>query len=177
MKHGFMQFELDPTSRHITKLYTHRGLRRSRRLTFSINSAAEVFHEEMHQTLADIRNIYDDILIHSATEEEHDITLCQMLPRLEDCGLTLNKDKCVFNKSKINFFGVIFSQKGISPASGKYRSWITKSQTSTHNRRSTFISRHGQLQFTLHTELLNPVSSAMTVDQPHPRNRAAHRLR
>jgi len=83
-----MQFQLDLASRPITTFYTHRGLHRSKRLTFGINSAAEVFHEEeMHQTLADIpnvTNIYDNILVFSAREEEHNITLCQTLQRLKD---------------------------------------------------------------------------------------------
>ena len=57
MKHGYMQMELNPASRPITTFYTHRGLRRSRRLMIGINSAAEVFHEEIHQTLTDISGV------------------------------------------------------------------------------------------------------------------------
>ena len=124
MRHGYMQLELDPASRPITTFYTHQGLRRSRRLTFGINSAAEVFHEEIHQTLADIpnvKNIYDDIIVYGATSTEHNLALCQVLQRLEDCGLTLNKDKCVFDQPKINFFGVIFSSDGLSPAPDKIK--------------------------------------------------------
>jgi len=60
-------------------LLNHRGLRRSKCLTFGINSAAaEVFHKEM-QTLTDIpnvTNIYDNILVLSAREEKHSIALC-----------------------------------------------------------------------------------------------------
>ena len=62
-------------------------------LIFGINTAAEVFHEEIHQTLADIpsaRNIYDDILIYGKTEREHNLALIRVLQHLQDCGLTLN---------------------------------------------------------------------------------------
>ena len=34
-------------------------------------------------------------------------------------GLTVNKDKCEFNKSKVTFFRVVFSKEGISPDPNK----------------------------------------------------------
>ena len=131
MRHGYMQFELDPESRPITTFYTHRGLRRSKRLSFGINSAAEVFHEEIHQTLSDIpnvSNIYDDIIVYGKTQEEHNIALCRALQHLQDCGLTLNKDKCILDKSRIQFFGVIFSKEGLSPAPDKIEALMHATQ-------------------------------------------------
>ena len=118
MNHGYNQFELHPSSRHITTFYMPRGLRRFKRLNFGTNSATELFHEEIRRTLADIsnaENIYDDILIHALTQEEHDATLIRVLQRFQDCGLTLGRKKCEFNKESIRFFGVIFSNKGLSP--------------------------------------------------------------
>ena len=82
MKQGYMQFELHEESRHLTTFYTHQGLRRAKRLMFDINAAAEIFHEEISQTLSGINNvtnIFDDILIHAKTQKEHDIALLQTL--------------------------------------------------------------------------------------------------
>ena len=53
MEHGYMQTELDLAFRPITTFYMHRRLRQSRRLPSEINTAAEEFHEEIHQTLAE----------------------------------------------------------------------------------------------------------------------------
>ena len=70
MKHGYMQLELDPKSRYMTTFYTHCELRCFKRLNFGTNSAAELFHQEISQTLVDITNntnvdnIYDDIIIY-----------------------------------------------------------------------------------------------------------------
>ena len=64
MKHGYRHMERDQALRPITTFCTHRGIQRSRSLTFGINVAVEVFHKEIHQTLPDIpgaRNVYDDI--------------------------------------------------------------------------------------------------------------------
>ena len=63
--------ELDPeTFLH----YTHQGLRHVKRLMFGINSASEIFNEEIKQTLVDINrtNIYDDILVYGKDKREHE---------------------------------------------------------------------------------------------------------
>ena len=54
MKHGYRHMERDQALRPITTFCTHRGIQRSRSLTFGINVAVEVFHKEIHQTLPDI---------------------------------------------------------------------------------------------------------------------------
>ena len=43
LNQGYHQFELSPESRHITTFSTHVGLRRYKRLSFGVNSAAEIF--------------------------------------------------------------------------------------------------------------------------------------
>jgi len=71
----------------------------------------------VHQILANISNItniYDNILVFSASKEEHNIALCQTLQRLKDCKLTLNRDKCVFNQPKIIFWGDFLSRRALA---------------------------------------------------------------
>jgi hypothetical protein len=48
-------------------------------------------------------------------QAEHNEALFRVLQRLEDCGLTLKREKCEFNKSEIKFFGYIFNKDGIKP--------------------------------------------------------------
>ncbi|XP_065067008.1 uncharacterized protein K02A2.6-like [Rhopilema esculentum] len=122
MRQGYMQFELSPESRYMTTFYTHQGLRRFKRLNFGTNSAAEIFNEEIRQTLVDIEhveNIYDDIIVFGKSQKEHDRALMQVLQRLEDCGLTLGMSKCSFNQPEIKFFGMTFSSAGMSPSPDK----------------------------------------------------------
>ena len=45
-------------------------------------------------------------------QAEHDIALRAVLQRLQDCNLTLNKEKCEYNKKSINFYGYTFSSNG-----------------------------------------------------------------
>ena len=115
LKHGYMQFELDKSSRYVTTFYTHKGLRRAKGLMFGINAASELFNEEIKQTLSDIPNvfnIYDDIIIAGQNDEEHDIALCRVLMRLADCGLTAKMLKCKLNVPEIEFFWADILRKG-----------------------------------------------------------------
>ena len=117
LKSGYHQLELDEESRYITTFATHVGLKRYKRLSFGISSAAEVFQNTIRQVIEDIPgvlNVSDDILIYGHTQSEHDANLTSLLERLTEKGLTLNKAKCEFNKTKIEFFGLVFSGDGAS---------------------------------------------------------------
>ena len=51
----------------------------------------------------------DDVLIHGKTQEEHDKRLHAVLRKLEQSGMTLNKDKCMLSSTKVKFLGPILS--------------------------------------------------------------------
>ena len=124
LNHGYHQLELDPTSRHLTTFNTPWGLKRYTRLNFGTVIVQEVFHEEIKKTVAGIngvKNISDDILVYGKTKEEHDQALQHTFERLENHGLTLNHKKCLFDQSKIEFFGYVFSAKGLSPDPAKVK--------------------------------------------------------
>ena len=159
MKHGYMQFELDPALHHITIFHTHQSLSWSRRLTFGINSEAEIFHKEVHQTLGDISTLakmYGHIIIYGHTADEHNLVLCHTIQRSHDCSLTLNKNKCIFDKPSIQFFGVIFSKDGLSPAPDKIAA-LKKSTPPTNAADFwvSLISGYDKFYHLFHPRLLN----------------------
>ncbi|KAK9680245.1 hypothetical protein QE152_g39248 [Popillia japonica] len=49
------------------------------------------------------------------TKEEHNKVLEKVLTRLSERNLTINKEKCISNTTKIIFFGNIFTKDGIHP--------------------------------------------------------------
>eukprot|EP00057_Strongylocentrotus_purpuratus_P008996 XP_011663470.1 PREDICTED: uncharacterized protein K02A2.6-like [Strongylocentrotus purpuratus] len=118
LKSGYHQLELEPESRYITTFATHVGLKRYKRLNFGISSASEVFQNAIRQTLEGIPgvlNVSDDILVHAPDEASHNERLNTLFQRLQEQGLTLNTQKCQFNKTTISFFGLVFSAEGASP--------------------------------------------------------------
>ena len=115
---GYHQIELAEESRFITVFTTHVGLYRFKRLSFGINSAAELFQNQIQSALGGLEgvlNISDDILVFGCDQQEHDARLEACMQRIRDKNLTLNRNKCQFSTPSIEFFGHVFSEQGVSP--------------------------------------------------------------
>lgn len=82
-------------------LSTHAGLRR-RRLIFGTLSASEIFHEELRSHTID-----KDILV-SGVDAQDDYTALSETPQtLTKSGLILRRGQCKFEKSEMEFFGLV----------------------------------------------------------------------
>ena len=122
---GYHQVELAEESRYLTVFATHVGLYRYKRLNFGVNSAAECFQNLIQSALAGldgVLNMSDDIIVFGEDASQHDQRLDACLLRLRERNLTLNKDKCEFQRSTIEYFGHIFSAEGIAPSPAKVKS-------------------------------------------------------
>ena len=122
LRWGFHQIELEEQSRKITTFITHKGLFRYKRLMFGISSAPELYQHTIQQVLEGCEgayNIHDDIIIHVRTVEEHDVRLRKTFERIQEKGLTLNRDKSAFSMSKLTFMGYLLSNQGIGPTESR----------------------------------------------------------
>ena len=142
MNQGYHQLELAPESRYITTFSTHRGLFRYKRLNFGMNCAAEIFDDVIRQTVSGIPGVVnrsDDIFVTGKTKDEHDSNLEKVLKRLMSKNLTLNFEKCEFGKEEIEFFGLHFSGKGVSPTQAKVEAIKKAEPPSTPDEVSSFL--------------------------------------
>ena len=124
LKWGYHQLELSPESREITTFATPDGLFRYKCLLFGVCSASEQYQHEIASVLAGIEgaeNISDDIVVHGPDTETHDKRLHQTIQRLQECGLTLNAEKCLFNMDRLVFMGMLLSEKGIGPTEDRVK--------------------------------------------------------
>ena len=113
---GFWQIEMDPDSAKLTTFITPFGRYQFNRLPFGITSAPEHFQRRMNKILGDIEGavcLIDDILIYGKTQSEHDQRLLSVLHRISKAGLTLNKEKCVFNTTSIKFLWQLIDNTGV----------------------------------------------------------------
>ena len=125
LKWGYHQPELSAISREITTFATPDGLFRYKRLLFGVCSASEQYQHEIASVLARIEgseNISDDIVVHGPDTETHDKRLHQTMERLQESGLTLNAEKCLFNMDRLVFMGMLLSEKGIGPTEDRQSS-------------------------------------------------------
>ena len=119
---SFHQIELEESYRYITTFVCHKGLYRYKRLMFRINSAPELHQRIVQQTIQDIpgcKNLVDDIIIYAKNQHDHDKTLHALLSRFRQKNLTLNRNKCEFNKSELKFMGHTLSKNGVKPDDSK----------------------------------------------------------
>ena len=63
--------------------------------------------------------LMDDVLIHGKDQQEHDTRLMAALKRIRDAGVTLNYEKCEFNKTNLIFLGHKIDGNGIQADPGK----------------------------------------------------------
>ena len=59
-------------------------------------------------------NISDDILAFAETKAQHDESLRCLLMRLHELNLTLNPIKCEFGKPRVDYYGLVFLDQGMS---------------------------------------------------------------
>ena len=60
-------------------------------------------------------DIADDVMLFVTSLDTMYDTLDKVLNRFLECGITLNKQKCKLFRNKVEFFGFVFSEKGITP--------------------------------------------------------------
>ena len=119
---GFWQIPLEEKSAKLTTFITPYGRYFYRRLPQGISSAPEIFQRTVDEILSGESNalcFFDDILVFSDNEKEHEEHLQNTLARLTAAGVKLNKEKCEFRKKELDFLGFVVSKEGVKPDSQK----------------------------------------------------------
>jgi len=108
-------------SRPITTFAAHLGLFQYTRLFFGVSSAPELYQYVIRQVLRNCpgtANIADDI-VHGKSKAEHDVRLGKVFQTLLEAGLTLNKKKCQFGMTQLEFMGHLISYRGVGPTKSR----------------------------------------------------------
>lgn len=118
MSQAYQQLLLDDKSKEYVTINTHRGLYRYNRLPYGVSSAPGIFQRMLESLLRGIPKVIvrlDDILISGSTDEDHLKNLTEVLERLKNAGLRLNKKKCSFFKPEVVYCGNVVSSEGTRP--------------------------------------------------------------
>ena len=122
LSQAYLQLPLDEQSQEYVTVNTHKGLYRYNRLPFGVSSAPSIFQRTMDNLMRGIKGVstyIDDILISGSTIDEHLQTLDVVLQKLETAGLKLNKSKCFFLHSQVEYLGHIIDKVGLHPTAEK----------------------------------------------------------
>lgn len=115
---GYHQLLLYKDSQHTITFAKHEKLFRYKRLVYDISNAFESFQKHIEKVIAGCpgsKNISDNILILGKDQHHHYQDLSTALCKIEESGLKINREKCVFSVADIIFAGHHLPRKSISP--------------------------------------------------------------
>ena len=122
LKHGYWQLPLTHEVSMKTAFLTPIGRYRFLRMPFGLKSANEIFQEKMCKVFEGIEGIivmFEDILVHAKSAEEHDQILDKCLARCQEMGVKLNPDKCKLNVDEVRYIGNIIITEMLPPCDKK----------------------------------------------------------
>ncbi|KAJ4447483.1 hypothetical protein ANN_09490 [Periplaneta americana] len=114
----YYQIPLTLESRRCTAFIVPFGLYEFNKLPMGIVVGSQILSREIDRLFGDIKyqyvfNYTDDLLIYSRSREEHQEHLREVFGRLQQAGITLNKEKITLGATKIKFLGHHLSAQGI----------------------------------------------------------------
>ena len=118
LRNGFYQIRMHPEDIFKTSFTTPLGLYEWVVMPMGLINAPASFQRVMTDIFKDLPfvQVYmDDIVVHSASEQQHQAHLRQVFQRLKENKLKLNLQKCTFQVTEIEFLGFRVSEKGVLP--------------------------------------------------------------
>jgi hypothetical protein len=139
---GYFQLQLDAESQLLTAFATPWGRYMYRRLPMGISSSPEIFQRAMETILEgmdQVEVIFDDVLLHSASIEQHCKVLRQTLLKARENNLTFRLSKCNFAVPEVEYTGHILTGNGVKPSPEKVRAIVEMPQPKSCEDVRTFL--------------------------------------
>ncbi|XP_023814763.2 uncharacterized protein LOC111947970 [Oryzias latipes] len=144
---GYWQVPLTERSQELTAFRTPWGLFQFTVLPFGLHGAPATFQRLMDQVLGGLKDCacayLDDIVVYSATWEEHLRHLKKVLECLHAAGLTINPAKCAFARRETEYLGYTIGGGLIKPQVNKVQAIESCPLPQTRKQLRSFLGLAG----------------------------------
>ncbi|UYV73038.1 K02A2.6-like [Cordylochernes scorpioides] len=126
LSNAYLQLEVNPSTQPLLTINTHKGLFRFKRMPFGLANAPSFFQSVMDRILAGINGVIcyiDDVLVSTASVEEHMAVLKTIFVRLQKHNIKLKREKCEFLRREIQYLGHLIKEDGIRPLEDKIQGY------------------------------------------------------
>lgn len=126
---GYHQIEVNEADRAKTAFTTQSGHYEFGRMPFGLKTAPATFQRAMDNVLRGLQGIHclvylDDIIIYSASLQEHVDKLRKIFDRLRETNLKVTLDKCEFLRKEVLYLGHTITKNGLMPNDDKIQAVI-----------------------------------------------------
>lgn len=139
---AYLNMVMDEESALLQTLSTHKGTFKVNRLMFGVKVAPNLWQKFMDQLLLGLEGVkcfFDDIIIQGSSEEQLLTRLRQVLQKLKDNNLRVNKEKCHFFKKSINYLGHTIDKDGLHKNQDKIKAISNAERPTNINELRTFL--------------------------------------
>jgi len=143
-KNGFNLIRIRDGDKWKTAFRTRYGLYEFNVMPFGLTNAPSTFHDMMNHILSDVMDIgvlayMDDILVYAKTEKEHDTLVKTVLERLQQNGLAVSPEKCVWKAEEVEFLGYIIGCNGVSMSQDKVEAILSWNSPTSVKETQSFL--------------------------------------
>ena len=124
LTHVYQQLEINEAPTQYLTINTHKLLYRYQRIPYGVTTALSIFQSVVDMLLnriPDVQCYLDDIVLCSKSVNEHNELLDKVLSRLVRPSVRVNKQKCLFSQTFLEFWGHRIDEYGIYPTVEKVR--------------------------------------------------------
>ena len=168
---GYHHMELSAKARPKSAFVTPTDKYEFTRCPFRLTQAPAYFQRLINKVLAGLDFTFgylDDILIYSPDVPTHLVHMRQLFQRLREADLKLNREKCNFFKSHIQYLGHLISGEGIKPLQEKLESIKEMPPPTTPKEVKQFLGLIGYYRKFVprFADVARPLTNLTRLDQP-----------
>ncbi len=142
LSQAYLQVPVSESSRKYLTITTHKDMFCYNRLPFGITSMPSILQRIMNQVLQGLPSVHcflDDILVTGRDDVHHLEKLKAVLTCLERFGLRVQREKCKFFRSSLEYLGHIIDAKGLHKSPDKIRAILDAPEPTNTSQLRSFL--------------------------------------